>query len=130
MTKLKSFAPQLLVDDLQVAITFYAQALGFRFGAPFGGFYAIGARDGFEIHLKCAPKTHADRGHRRANQHLDIYAEVDDIDALHAHCVAYGADIIKPLSATNYGMRDFYLADPDGYILAFGAAIGGYHPPD
>jgi hypothetical protein len=35
-------------------------ALGFAFGEPWGGFYAIGSRDGFDAHLKEAPKNPAD----------------------------------------------------------------------
>jgi catechol-2,3-dioxygenase len=54
--RLKSFAPQLLVDDLPGAIKFYQDVLGFSFGPTWRGFYAIGARDDVEIHLKCAPK--------------------------------------------------------------------------
>jgi catechol 2,3-dioxygenase-like lactoylglutathione lyase family enzyme len=50
--RITSFAPQLLVDDLATAVAFYADVLGFAFGPPWGGFYAIGKRDGFEIHLK------------------------------------------------------------------------------
>jgi catechol 2,3-dioxygenase-like lactoylglutathione lyase family enzyme len=52
-----SFAPQLLVDDLESAIAFYRDVLGFSFGPVWGSFYAIGERDGFAVHLKCAPKT-------------------------------------------------------------------------
>jgi len=118
--RLTSFAPQFLVDDLARAIGFYRDVLGFAFGEPWGGFYAIGHRDGLDVHLKCAPKTAADRAHRRDNEHLDAYAAVEGIDALYQHCVAKGASILKPLAPTAWGTRDFYLQDPDGYIIAFG----------
>jgi catechol 2,3-dioxygenase-like lactoylglutathione lyase family enzyme len=119
-TRLRSFAPQLLVDDLDRATAFYRDVLGFAFGEPWQGFYAIGERDGFAVHLKCAPKTAADRAHRRAEQHLDIYADVAGVRALYDECRAKGATIIKPLERTPWGTSDFYLVDPDGYILAFG----------
>jgi catechol 2,3-dioxygenase-like lactoylglutathione lyase family enzyme len=116
-------APQFLVDDLERAIAYYRDVLGFTFGEPWGGFYAIGTRDGFELHLKEAPKNPAERQHRRANEHLDIYAGVDGIDAFYDHCVANGAKIIKPLAPTAWGTKDFYLEDPEGYILCFGGAL-------
>jgi catechol 2,3-dioxygenase-like lactoylglutathione lyase family enzyme len=97
--RLKSLAPQFLVDDLDRSIAHYRDVLGFAFGELWGGFYAIGARDDFELHLKCAPKNAAE---------------------FHADCVAKGATIIKPLAATTWGTRDFYLLDPDGYVLCFG----------
>lgn len=121
--RLTSLAPQFLVDDLDRAIAYYRDVLGFTFGEPWGGFYAIGTRDGLELHLKEAPKTMADRQHRRANEHLDIYAGVDGIDAFYDHCVANGAKIIKPLAPTAWGTKDFYVEDPEGYILCFGGAL-------
>ncbi len=35
-----------------------------------------------------------------------------------------GATILKPLAETEWGTRDFYLEDLDGYILGFGEAVG------
>jgi catechol 2,3-dioxygenase-like lactoylglutathione lyase family enzyme len=114
-----SFAPQFLVDDLARAIAYY-QKLGFVFGAPWDGFYAIGQLDGLELHLKEAPKNAAERRHRRKHEHLDAAAGVDGIEAFYAQCVANGARIIKPLTATDWGTKDFYVEDPDGYIVSFG----------
>lgn len=118
--RLAAFAPQFLVDDLPGAVAFYRDVLGFAFGEPWGGFYAIGRRDGFQVHLKEAPKNAAERQHRRDHEHLDAYGEVSGIDAFYARCVAGGARILKPLAATAWGSRDFYLEDPEGYIIAFG----------
>ena len=117
-----SFAPQLLVDDLERAIRFYSEVLGFSFGPPWRGFYAIGARNGFEVHLKCAPKTIEDRANRRHHEHLDVYASVIGVSALYEACKAKGAIILKSLDSTPWGTRDFYIEDPEGYIIAFGDA--------
>jgi catechol 2,3-dioxygenase-like lactoylglutathione lyase family enzyme len=118
--RLKSFAPQFLVDDLDRAIAFYRDVLGFSFGEPWGGFYAIGARDGFAVHLKCAPKTSEERANRKEHEHLDAYADVVGVAALHDACKAKGVTILKPLDRTPWGTLDFYIEDSDGYILAFG----------
>ncbi|HEX4589568.1 MAG TPA: VOC family protein [Gemmataceae bacterium] len=118
--RLTSLAPQFLVDDLARAIAYYRHALGFTFGEPWGGFYAIGRRDGLELHLKEAPKNPAEREHRRASDHLDAAAGVDGIEAFYEQCVASGAKILKPLAATAWGTKDFYVEDPDGYIICFG----------
>jgi catechol 2,3-dioxygenase-like lactoylglutathione lyase family enzyme len=118
--RLKSFAPQLLVDNLDRAIAFYRDVLGFSFGEPWRGFYAIGERDGFAVHLKCAPKTNEDRANRKRYEHLDVYADVAGVAALHDVCKAKGVTILKPLERTPWGPQDFYIEDPDGYIIAFG----------
>jgi len=76
----------------------------------------------WSLHLKEAPKDDDERRHRRANEHLDAAAGVDGIEAFYAQCEANGARIIKPLTETPWGTKDFYVEDPDGYILCFGVA--------
>ena len=117
--RVTSFAPQFLVDDLARSIAYY-EKLGFTFGEPWDGFYAIGQVDGLELHLKEAPKYDAERQHRREQQHLDAAAGVDGIEAFYARCTANGARIVRPLTATEWGTMDFYVEDPDGYIVSFG----------
>jgi uncharacterized glyoxalase superfamily protein PhnB len=123
--RLTSLAPQFLVDDLHRAIAYYRDALGFTFGEPWGGFYAIGKLDGLELHLKEAPKNPAERKHRRDNEHLDAAAGVDGIEAYYERCVARGAKILRPLAATEWGTKDFYVEDPEGYIICFGGTPAG-----
>jgi len=117
--RMTSFAPQFLVDDLDRSIAYY-QKIGFRFAEPWEGFYAIGHLDGLEVHLKEAPKNQAERQWRRDHEHLDASSGVDGIEAFYEQCVANGVEILKPLTATAWGTKDFYVEDPDGYILSFG----------
>ena len=116
--RVTSFAPQFLVEDLARSIAYYRK-IGFTFGDPWEGFYAIGYLDGFELHLKEAPKNDAERQHRRENDHLDASAGVDGIDAFYEQCVANGVTILKPLAETAWGTKDFYVEDPDGHIISF-----------
>lgn len=117
--RLTSFAPQFLVDDLVRSMAYY-QKIGFVFGEPWDGFYAIGQLDGLELHLKEAPKYEAERQHRREHEHLDAAAGVDDIETFYAQCAANGVRIIRPLTTTAWGTKDFYVEDPDGYVVCFG----------
>jgi catechol 2,3-dioxygenase-like lactoylglutathione lyase family enzyme len=117
--RVTSFAPQFLVDDLQRSMAYY-EKLGFTFGEPWDGFYAIGHLDGLEVHLKEAPKNQDDRRYRRDHEHLDAAAGVDGIDAFFNNCVANGVAILKPLAPTEWGTKDFYIEDPDGYVICFG----------
>ena len=127
-SRLTSFAPQFLVDDLKRSMSYY-QKLGFTFGDPWDGFYAIGELDGLELHLKEAPKDGAERQHRREHEHLDAAAGVDGIEAFYQQCIASGATILRPLRATAWGTKDFYVEDPDGYIISFGGRPAGNEAP-
>ena len=117
--RLTSLAPQFLVDDLARSIAFY-ERLGFTFPPTWKGVYAIGTRDGLELHLKRAAKNAPEREFRRHNDHLDAAVGVEGIEAFYDLCVEKGARIIKPLEPTDWGTKDFYMEDPDGYIIAFG----------
>jgi catechol 2,3-dioxygenase-like lactoylglutathione lyase family enzyme len=118
--RVTSLAPQFVVDNLERSMAYYRDSLGFEFGEPWGGFYAIGRRDGLELHLKEAPKDTAQRQHRRDNEHLDAAAGVDGIEAFYEQCVSRGVKILQPLAPTEWGTKDFYIEDPDGYIISFG----------
>lgn len=119
MAAISSAAPQFLVDDLARALAFYEQRLGFRRDFVHDDFYASVSRDGAVIHLKCAPKLAGERAHRRSSEHLDAYLTVTGVDELHAEIVGHGAPIVKALGARPWGTVDFYVEDPDGYVLCF-----------
>ena len=119
--RVTSFAPQFLVDDLERSIAYYNK-LGFAFGEPWDGFYAIGELNGLELHLKEAPRNQAERRWRRDNEHLDASAGVDGVEAFYEQCVANGVTIMKPLAVTAWGTKDFYIEDPDGNIISFGGS--------
>jgi len=113
-------APQFLVDDLDRSIGYYRDRLGFKVDFVYEGFYASVRDRSSEIHLKHAPKIEEDRAHRRENEHLDASIQVNGIDALYLELQERGATVIKPLERRPWNVRDFYVEDPDGYILCFG----------
>jgi catechol 2,3-dioxygenase-like lactoylglutathione lyase family enzyme len=118
-TRLTRIAPQFLVDDLHAAIGYYRDKLGFDLDFCYESFYASVSRDGWAIHLKCAAKTIADRAHRHQEEHLDAYIAVVGAASLHDELRARGALITRPLEERPWACRDFYVEDPDGYILCF-----------
>ena len=118
-THLTGIAPQFLVDDLDRAIAYYCHKLGFELDFNYQSFYASVSRNGFAIHLKCAPKLPADRQFRKQNEHLDAYISVSGIRDLFSELEMRGAQVIKPLEERPWACLDFYVEDPDGYILCF-----------
>jgi catechol 2,3-dioxygenase-like lactoylglutathione lyase family enzyme len=117
--KITGIAPQFLVDDLDKAIAYYCGRLGFELDFKYESFYAAVKRDGFAIHLKHAAKLAADRAHRKENEHLDAYIAVSGIRGLFSELESRGAEVIRPLEQRPWACLDFYVEDPDGYILCF-----------
>ena len=89
----------------------------------YDSFYASVSRGGGLIHLKRAPKTVADRAHRKEHEHLDAYVAVAGVEALYQELQSRDARITKPLGPRPWGHADFYVEDPDGYILCFSEEI-------
>lgn len=118
-TYLTGIAPQFLVDDLDRAIAYYCDKLGFELDFNYQSFYASVTRDGFGIHLKHAPKLAGDREFQKQNEHLDAYISVSGIRSLFSELEMRGAQVIKPLEERPWACLDFYVEDPDGYILCF-----------
>src|ERR1043166_5766740 len=126
VTEITSLAPQFLVDDLSKAIAYYRDRLGFDTDFVYESFYASVSRDGFSIHLKCAPKTVADRAHHKQNEHLDASVGVRGIEELFDELKSRGANIIRSLEDRPWGCKDFYVEDLDGYLLCFSEEITSF----
>ncbi|HEY1176463.1 MAG TPA: VOC family protein [Phytomonospora sp.] len=47
----------------------------------------------------------------------DMSVEVADVDAVHASVVADGAEIVYPLTDEEWGVRRFFVRDPNGRVV-------------
>jgi catechol 2,3-dioxygenase-like lactoylglutathione lyase family enzyme len=71
------------------------------------------------------PKTLSDRAHRKQQEHLDAHIDVIDIEGLYEDLQSRGAQIVRRLEERPWAHKDFYVEDPDGYILCFSAQVTG-----
>ena len=117
-SKVKKMSPQLLVTDLNSSITFYTEKLGFELEFRYEDFYAGIIKDGYSIHLKSGKPLRDERISKRENNDLDIVFAVDNVGGLYEQFLKTSIDIVQPLCDRPYG-KEFYIADPDGYIFAY-----------
>ena len=117
-SKLKKMSPQLFVADIEHSIEFYTSKLGFELEFRYEDFYAGILKDGFSIHLKTGNPRVDERSHKKENEHLDIVFSVEDIENMYEEISRGSVEITQPLRDMPYG-KEFYIADPDGYIIAF-----------
>jgi catechol 2,3-dioxygenase-like lactoylglutathione lyase family enzyme len=54
-----------------------------------------------------------------------ISIEVADVDAIHSRAVSRGFNIVYPLTNEPWGVRRFFLIDPNGIIINVMCHIGG-----
>lgn len=113
-----SATPVLRVSDYARAKTFYTDILGFNCveeaGEPVTGF-GIFKRDSARVFLIAWDGPEASYNRWR------VYFHVDDLEAEAEKIRQNGGSLTREPATTEYGMREFEIADPDGNVLAFGA---------
>jgi lactoylglutathione lyase len=116
---------ELFVADLDASIRFYERVLAFELQRREPDYASLRADD---VVLGLGPiaklpdrdpgpgftrsRLHADRG-----AGVEIVLEVDDLDEAFARAQSAGHPIADPPQLQPWGLRDFRLADPDGYYL-------------
>ncbi|WP_328383324.1 glyoxalase [Streptomyces sp. NBC_00400] len=102
--------PDIQSDALEENRTFYG-LLGFEEVMNQGWVMTLAspaiptAQLTFMTHDKTAPVT------------PDMSIEVDDVDAVHTALPAAGADIVRPLRDEEWGVRRFFVKDPNGRVV-------------
>lgn len=111
-------SPLLVVSDLGRSVQFYTGQLGFGINFRHEDFYAGIELGTHSIHLKSGDPSSSERQRRRRNEDVDLIFGVKDLDGLYEQACSQGMEIVQPLREMPYG-REFYVGDPDGYVLAF-----------
>jgi uncharacterized glyoxalase superfamily protein PhnB len=116
MPTFRSLVPMLQTLDLRQTVVWYQTVLGFqRVGEEADGWCCL-SRDGVSIMFMT--NDHLGPPHATATQ----YFTVDDADVLwdsiKDDCKAEWGPEDMP-----YGLREFAIKDPNGYLLSFGSPI-------
>jgi catechol 2,3-dioxygenase-like lactoylglutathione lyase family enzyme len=129
--KLTDVVPNLIVSDIDRSSAFYRDVLGFSVVAtvPEDGplVFAWLQRDAVSVFLNTAAGVAHDLPDVAARSvggtaTLFVTLEADDthsgIDSLF-ETVRSAAPVLMPLKDQFYGMREFAIEDPDGYVVIF-----------
>jgi uncharacterized glyoxalase superfamily protein PhnB len=112
MAKLFRIAPEIPVSNLQRAIEYYEQKLGFRVVMEMPARdYAIVERDDIAIHLF----QHDTRSHSPVGIHIFTH----QLDELHAELQQRGARLSQEIMHKPWGNRDFRVNDHSGNEIKF-----------
>ena len=125
MAALTGISPLLLVADLDRAVAFYRDGLGFDcelYGEPPD--FAVARRDAAVILLRLASDERIVPNWQIADKAVDAYIRVDDADAIYEEVQRRGARIDWTIYDAPHGFREFGVQDPDGHDIAFGQPLG------
>ncbi|HEX4954069.1 MAG TPA: VOC family protein [Thermoanaerobaculia bacterium] len=122
--KLEALTPMLRTWDLPGTLAFYRDVLGFTCNAASEEWgWASLARDSVEIML-ASPNQHV--GDTAPAFTGSLYFRTDDVEALWRE-LRDRARVCYPLETFDYGMREFAIYDPNGYLLQFGQPVAAGH---
>jgi uncharacterized glyoxalase superfamily protein PhnB len=128
--KLIDVTPNLLVRDLERSRAFYHDVLGFGVvatvpdAAPF--VFVWMQRDGVNVFLNDAAAARQEYPALRGaaiGGSLTIYITMTGVDE-YFETVSPRAAVEAQLETKPYGMREFAVVDPDGYVLTFAEELG------
>jgi len=115
---IRGMSPLLLVVDLDRSMSFYGEHLGFTIDFRYEDFYAGMVSEHFTLHFKCGEPNPRGGEDARKNVELDLVFAVTAIEELYQVMEAGAVEIVQPLREMPYG-KEFYICDPDGYIISF-----------
>lgn len=110
MAKLTRVAPELPSADMQGALAYYEQKLGFRVAMRLPD-YAIVARDDVALHLFL--------GSSGQHSPVGIHLFCTELDVLYAELQRSGALLTQGILRKPWGNRDFRVKDEFGNELKF-----------
>ena len=129
MPQFKKLTPNLLVASVERSLAFYVDTLGFARGmtvpdaSPFV-FAAVTSGD-VEIFVNdaaTAVKEYPAFAGKPNGATGTMYIELEGVDALHER-IKSSVTISMPLVTQFYGMREFGILDPDGYVITFAERV-------
>lgn len=119
----KKLTPNLVVADVVRSVNFYRDVLGasMAMSVPDDPPYVfaavqLGAVEVFFNDAAAAVEELPQFRNQPIGGTLTLYIEVSGLDELFER-VKDRAPIVMPMKTQFYGMREFAIADPDGYIL-------------
>ena len=131
----KSVVPILNVSDMQASFAWF-EKLGWTKGWEWGTPATFGAvcAGNVEIFLcqgcqggrgrSDAAMTFGRDGSETADTGVWLFVWVDDVDAVHRHCVEQGLEITWPPTNMSWNAREMHVRHPDGHVFRIGQGIG------
>jgi len=97
--------PDLKSTSMTEAKAFYSRILGLQVVMDHGWIVTLEAQLNLMTHDATAPVVPVASIH------------VDDVDASYEAACAAGAEIVHPLTEEPWGVRRFFVRDPDGHVI-------------
>ncbi len=114
--------PNLMVHNVNASLRFYEQVLGLtrRLTVPEREPYVFVSLAAGDVEVFLNQEQSEDKPKAGG---ISLYMDVKGLDQLLDRVQQHGIKIEIPLNETFYGMREFAVLDPDGYMLIFAEPV-------
>jgi len=109
--KIRRIVPNIKSERLEESREFYEAVIGLEVGMDLGWILSFGSSSNPTAQISMIVKD------ATAPVHPDVSIEVEDVDAVHAKAVERGLEIVHPLTNEPWGMRRFFVRDPNGTVV-------------
>lgn len=117
--------PQLRTTNLAASIRFYTETLGLALEFQYEDFYA-GIRAGSQIfHLKLVEGMDPSVEYVDHGDHFHLYLNVDNATQVADALTRKGVQLVRPVTDTPWGTREFVIKDDQGHTLYVGQRLAG-----
>ncbi len=108
---IKRVVPDITSERIDDSRKFYTEFLGFEVAMDMGWIVTLASPNNPTAQITLL------RGPASAAPHPDLSIEVADVDAVHAKAIALRLQIVYPLTDEPWGVRRFFVSDPNGVII-------------
>jgi catechol 2,3-dioxygenase-like lactoylglutathione lyase family enzyme len=110
---IRRVVPNLISTRVVETRAFYTDVLGFQVAMDMGWVVTLASPSNPTVQISLlrepAPES--------TSSHPSLSIEVTDVDAVHAKALAAGLQIVYPLTTEPWGVRRFYVTDPNGVVI-------------
>jgi catechol 2,3-dioxygenase-like lactoylglutathione lyase family enzyme len=111
---IRRIVPNIKSSQLSLSRDFYVDFLGLGVGMDMGWIVNLGSSTNSTAQLNVLQDNDSPAVHPDVTVEVD---DVDEVDESHARAVARGYQIIYPLTDEPWGVRRFFVVDPNGVVL-------------
>lgn len=115
--------PNVVTEDLDASQRFYADFLGLEVSMAEPGFLMLSSPTNPTAELTVVSAEQADWDPNTRRTHIAV--EVEDVDAVHAEAQRRGLRIVYPITDEPWGIRRFFVEDPDGRVINVHSHVEG-----
>ena len=103
---IRRVVPDLHTEDISLARDFFVGLLGFEVAMEMDSLMTV-----------VSPSNPTAQITLQGSSKPDLTIEVDDVDGVHAEAQRRGDEIVYPLTDEDWGVRRFFVRDPDGRVI-------------